>query len=374
MFNSNSREKNNFKPDQVLTIKDFVKNAQYRQKQEAGKRNTWKKLAALAMIFFLATILWYGLRTNAALEKISTKESTFWEKIIRLLPVDKSFFLHLPVEKSIFEEPNTINKRINFLILGIRGENDPNGGLLTDANIILSVRPYDNRIALISLPRDLFIETPGTSGKRKLNEVYEIGRKKNHSQELDYVKAVVGGISGLPIHYAVLINFSGFKDLIDSLGGIELNLEKPFVEQVPFEEGAISLPAGRQIIYGQTALLYTRARISSSDFDRSKRQEEVIKSVYAKLNKTGVLLNPYRLDKIFSVIENNMKIDMRVWEIEETIKILAKIGGQKITTKVIDSGPEKLLYSGYTDDGAFILLPTGGDYKKIQEVIKNIFD
>lgn len=372
MFNDISQGKN--KPDQILTIKDFVKNSQYRQRQEASKRNAWKKLTILALFFFLAVISWYGLRTNAALEKISTKESTFWEKIIRLLPIDKSFFLHLPVEKSIFEEPDTIDKRINFLILGIRGENDPNGGLLTDTNMILSIRPYDDKIALISLPRDLFIETPGTSGKHKLNEIYEIGRKKNHLQELDYVKSVVSGISGLPIHYAVLINFNGFRDLIDSLGGIELNLEKPFAEQVPFEEGAISLPAGRQVIYGQTALLYTRARMSSSDFDRSRRQEEVIKAVYAKLKKTGVLLNPYRLDKIFSAIENNIKTDMRVWEIEETIKILAKIGSPKIITKVIDSGPEKLLYSGYTNDGAFVLLPSTGDYKKIQGVIRNIFD
>ncbi len=374
MFNNIRREKSGLKPDQILTMKDFVKNSQYQQKREEGRRNAWKKIAAIALIFFFAAILWYGLRTNAALEKISTKENSFWEKIIRILPIDKSFFLYLPLEKSIFEEPNTPSKRINFLILGIRGENDPSGGLLTDTSIILSIKPYDNKIALISLPRDLFVEMPGTGEKRKLNEAYEIGRKKNHLQELDYVKSVVSNISGITIHYVVLINFEGFKDLIDSLGGIELNFEKPFVEPVPFEEGSISLPQGKQILDGKTALLYTRARMSTSDFDRSRRQEDVIKAIYAKLTKTGLLLNPYRLNKILGVIENNVKTDMRVWEIEEMIKILARAERPKIITRVIDSGPEKLLYSEYTSDGAFVLLPTNGDYKKIQEVIRNIFD
>lgn len=354
----------------IVDLKNF-KNVQSKEK----KRHFTKKLMIFMFVLILGVGLWYGLRANQAMEKISIEEGSFLERVIRLLPIDKSFLVKLPIEKSVFEEPNTQEKLVNYLILGMRGADDlKNGGLLADSSIVVSVRPYDNKVALISVPRDLYVEMPGLDKKHKLNEAYELGEKRNSGKGLDYAKSIFSNITGIPIHYAVIVNFQAFKDLVDSVGGVELNLDKPFSEAVPFEEGTISLPAGKQTIDGKTALLYARARFSSSDFDRSRRQQEIIKNVYAKLDKTGILLNPYRLDKLLKIVENNTRTDMKVWEIEETVKLFAGLKSPGIVTKVIDSGPEKLLYSTYSDEGAFILLPTNGNYDKIHEVIKNIFD
>lgn len=367
----NNASKNYFDEHRrVIDLKNF-RNVQDKEK----KRHFAKKLLIFVLVALLGVGIWYGLRTNWALEKMSIKEGSVLERIIRLLPIDKSFMAKLPIEKSIFEEPNTPEKRINYLILGMRGADDlKNGGLLADSSMIVSVRPYDNKIGLISVPRDLYVEMPGLNKSRKLNEAYEIGETRNPGKGLDYAKSVFSNITGIPVHYAIIVDFDAFKDLVDSIGGVEITLDKPFSDPVPLEEGLVSLPAGKQTIDGKTALMYSRVRFSSSDFDRSRRQQQVIKGVYTKLTKTGILLNPYRVNKIFGALENNIRTDMKVWETEETVKLFAGIKSPDIKTKVIDSGPENLLYSAYSSEGAFILLPTGGNYAKIHEDIKNIFD
>ncbi len=367
MFENILKKKNGFKEIEIAQLNDFS-----RFRQENIKKTIIKKIIFGIIVAVFATGIWYGVRANQAMENISTNNGSFLKRILRLLPLDNSFIFGLPVETSIFEEPDSMEKRINFLILGMRGKDDPNGGLLADSSIIVSVRPFDNKIALISIPRDLFVFMPGLNESRKLNEAYEIGEKQNSGKGLEYAKSVFSDISGVPIHFAVIVNFKAFKDLINSLGGVELNLQKSFVEAVPFEEGSISLPAGRQTIDGETALLYARARMSSSDFDRSKRQQEIIKAIYGKIAKTGIILNPYRLDKLLDIMEANIRTDMQFWEMTEALKIFSKLKDLSINTKVIDTGSEKILYSAFTGEGAFILLPTGDDYTKIHEVVKNM--
>lgn len=369
MFENILKKKNNSIEIKITRLADFNHSCGENRKKIIIK----KVIIGIIAAVFIAGI-WYGARANQAMENISTNDGSFIQRILHLLPLDNSFIFTLPVETSILEEPDTMEKRVNFLILGMRGKDDPNGGLLADSSIIVSIRPFDNKIALISVPRDLFVFMPGLNENRKINEAYEIGEKQTPGKGLEYAKSIFSNVSGVPVHFAVIVNFKAFKDLIDSLGGVELNLQKPFVEAVPFEEGSINLPAGRQIIDGDTALLYTRARMSSSDFDRSRRQQEVIKAIYGKAAKTGIILNPYRLNKLLNIMEANARTDMQVWEMEEAVKLFSGIKNPDIKTKVIDTGSEKLLYSTYSSEGAFILLPTGDDYIKIHEVIKNIFN
>lgn len=363
------RKKNNSMEIRVTRLADFNRSHEIKRKNKVIR-----KIITGMIAIMLITGVWYGARANQVLENISTNDGSFIQRILHLLPIDNSFIFKLPVETSVLEEPNTIEKRINILILGMRGKDDPNGGLLADSNIILSLRPYDSKIALISVPRDLYVFMPKINENRKLNEAYETGEKLTPGKGLEYTRSIFSDIAGVPVHFAIIVNFKALKNLINSLGGIELNLQKPFTEAVPFEEGSISLPAGRQTIDGDTALLYTRARMSSSDFDRSRRQQEVIKAIYSKVAKTGIILNPYRLNKLLGIMEANIRTDMQVWEMEEIIKLFSQLKSPEIKTKVIDTGSEKLLYSTYTSEGAFILLPTENNYNKINEIIKNIFN
>jgi len=364
-----STKQNYFDSQNIVDLKNF-NDVQKTEKNRFFR----KKILAVILIVFISIGMWYIARANQTLYMIAVRGDSVLERILRMLPLSRSILLSLPIERSIFDEPNTPEKRINYLLLSMRGKDDPNGGLLTDSIIIVSIRPSDNKIALISVPRDLYVPMPGTDKSRKLNEAYEIGEKQSAGNGLNYVSSIVGDVSGLKIHFAATINFKGFSDVIDSLGGVELNLDKPFSEAVPFEEGYISLPAGKQTIDGKTALLYTRARMSSSDFDRSRRQQEIIKAIYAKAIGSGIIFNPYRLDKLLKIVENNFKTNMKVGEIEETVKLFKNIKSPTIKTKVIDNGPEKLLYSSYNDEGAYILLPTDGNYNRIRDDVKNIFN
>lgn len=369
MFENILNKKNISGEIRITRLADFN-----RPHEENRKKKIIKKaiIGIIAAIFIMG--IWYGARANQALENISTNDGSFFRRILRLLPLDSSFLFKLPVETSILEEPNTIEKRVNFLILGMRGKDDPNGGLLADSSIIASVRPYDSKIALISIPRDLSVFMPGLNENRKLNEAYEIGEKQTPGKGLEYARSIFSDIMGVPVHFAVIVNFKAFKNIIDSLGGVELNLAKPFIEAVPFEEGSINLPAGRQTIDGDTALLYTRARMSSSDFDRSRRQQEVIKAIYGKIIRTGIILNPYRLNKLLNIMEAGIRTDMQVWEMEKTIQLFSGLKNTDIKTKVIDTGSEKLLYSTHNSEGAFILLPAEDNYNRIREIAKNIFN
>ena len=107
----------------------------------------------------------------------------------------------LPTEQPFQDkDPN----RLNVLLLGLRGENDPHGGLLTDSIMLVSVEKKSGKIALISIPRDLYVKIPGTDTWEKINSAHAYGEeKKRGSGGILYSKAIVSDISGLYIDYAV---------------------------------------------------------------------------------------------------------------------------------------------------------------------------
>ncbi len=116
---------------------------------------------------------------------------------------------------------------VNFLVLGIPGENYE-GPYLSDTIIIFSYNLKTNQIVSISLPRDIWSETL----KDKINSAYAYGyvKKNNPEDGIKLAKAEVTRITGIPIHYGLVINFNEFKELIDILGGIEVEVENSFTD------------------------------------------------------------------------------------------------------------------------------------------------
>lgn len=285
----------------------------------------------------------------------------------------------LPVSE---DAPKTVkdSDRINILLLGLRGVGDPNGGLLTDTIILLSIQKSTNKVAMISIPRDLYVKMPILSGqktpaiKEKINFAYAMGEEKKRGAGLAFSKVAVEDVTGLYIDYVVSVDFQAFKEIVDILGGIDVYLEKPFSETTQFsKEILLELPAGKNHLDGEKALFFVRSRYSTNDFERARRQQKVMLAMKDKAISLGVLLNPIKIFELLSSFGRHIRTNMSFGDINGLISLVNNLNPESIIGKVFDTSEQGLLYASTSDKGAYILLPVGDNFDKIREVCKNIF-
>jgi LCP family protein required for cell wall assembly len=332
-------------------------------------------LVFLGILIFAAVFFGHtAYQVNSTFNKISSSEGSFWKSVIAFLPLEKRVYKFLPLGGNAFSQnENEEEGRTNVLFLGIRGENDPNGGLLSDTIMIASIKPEENKAALISVPRDLWVEMPGHNYHQKINYAYALGTKEKYDGGgLAYSKKVISDISGLPIHYAFSVDFVAFQEIIDTLGGVTIYLDKPFSDPFQFAEGTISLPAGSQNIDGETALLYARARYGSSDFDRARRQQQILLGIENKALNLGVLANPFKITAILKTIGRHVRTDMEFWELQELLEAKKEMDNPEIIRKVFDTSEQGLLYASNIE-GSYVLLPVGDNFDEIHKKCRDIF-
>ncbi|HET7099212.1 MAG TPA: LCP family protein [Patescibacteria group bacterium] len=224
--------------------------------------------------------------------------------------------------------------RTNILILGKAGK-DHAGGDLTDTMILVSLSINSPNIAMVSLPRDLWI----AQIRAKINSSYHYGG-------LSLAKSNTELVLGIPVHYGLVLDFSGFKDIVDVLGGISVNVENTFTDNLYPIAGrendlcdgdilfkcryeSITFTSGLQTMDGATALEFVRSRhaegTEGTDIAREARQQKIIGAIENKIMDPKVFLN--------------FKKDLAVWKV-----VMASIetdissdGGAILARKVFDS-------------------------------------
>ena len=268
--------------------------------------------------------------------------------------------------------PDKDSNRLDILILGIRGEDDPDasfgGPLLTDSIQIFSYNKTTKKSSIISIPRDLFI-TIHDQKKDKINSAYEYGL--SHSpNSLQFIKDKISQISGVYMDNVIVFDFSSFKEIVDSLDGIDVTLTVPFNEAQQWG-ASFSLPAGLNHFDGQTALYYARSRYSSNDFDRSRRQQQIMLAIKDKLLKLNFLSDPIKSFSILTLIKNDVKTDIGVWNINEFLNLANQVKFDQIKHSVIST--ENFLIES-KDNGAYILLPKSGNLQEIKQFFQNSLD
>ncbi len=292
---------------------------------------------------------------------------------------------------------------------------------MADTIMVASIEPKENKVALISIPRDLYVDNPVWGNKTKINAVYAAGEENGKKQGIEEMEKVVGDIAGIPIHYTVSINFKGFTDLVDALGGITIHLSEPFSEPQQFHEsqvcdsyvytvptkppqyqykyhtrtdgtrvivkayplcynsneecgGNFSLPAGDNQLNGAKALCYARSRYTSSDFERAKRQQIVIQQIKERALSIGTLADFGKVNAIMNALGDNVRTDMEPWEMEHLFSIYQKISNPQLYQRVLENSNEGLLYTPpETPEAGYILLPQGDNYDKIRSLFRDIF-
>ena len=266
--------------------------------------------------------------------------------------------------------------RINILFLGYGGSGHQ-GSYLTDTIQILSIDAENKSMAMLSIPRDLYVEVKLPSYAGKINTLYDLGNKQTKEGGANLVKQEIGKILDLPIHYYVGLDFNGFKKAVDSVGGIDINVPKalydpnyPADDMIRYQ--TVDIKAVQQHMNGETALKYARSRETTSDFDRSARQQLVASAFKAKVMSTGVLASPSKVVLLMNAITSNVRTDLTINEIQQLSKIAKDIDSSKVATEVLDDSAEGPFYSD-SSSGTYYLKPKNGSWTKTRQIVHKLF-
>ena len=270
--------------------------------------------------------------------------------------------------------------RINILLLGIGGAGH-DGPYLSDTNIILSIKPSANQVAMISVPRDLAVKI-NEHGIRKINNADAFGEAQQANGGGEYARKIFEQTFNTNIPYYARVDFTAFKELIDAVGGITINIERSFVDTAyPGPNNSfqtISFSAGLQKIDGERALMFARSRHGSngegSDFARAKRQQLALSAFKKKLLSAGAYLNPITLQKIITSLSQHIITNMDFGQIMYLVGMAKDFNSEDVKTLVIDDSPNGFLKSIISEDGAYLLVSKTGDYSGINSAINNIFE
>lgn len=261
-------------------------------------------------------------------------------------------------------------ERINVLILGIDRRENEEGPWRTDTMIVATLDPQSKNAAMLSIPRDLYVPIPAPgAGENRINTANFYGDSSKYpGGGPALAKKTIEYNFAIPIHYYVLIDFDGFRKIIDALGGIDIDVPEAIDDpEYPTEDYGImhlQIPAGRQHMNGDLALKYARSRKTTSDFDRSKRQMQVILAVRDKALKLNALAQaPQLLAQLRDTIETDMPPDQML----ALAPVVAQVRADNIKSRSVDL---TMTYEIKLNTGADVLWP---DREKIGALISDLF-
>ncbi|GIW69257.1 MAG: hypothetical protein KatS3mg101_0004 [Patescibacteria group bacterium] len=302
--------------------------------------------------------------------------------------------------------------RTNVLILGsdkrLTGA-ESSRNILTDTILIASIGKVDKDVVLISLPRDLWVKSPA-GYSCKINEVYAYSKEGEGASNL---RSVIQDVLGIPIHYHIMVSFDLFKEIVDTLGGIEITVDNPFTDyEYPVEnmensscgkseeeikkmlEENMSLTSifpcryekiefaqGAQTMNGETALKFVRSRHGNNnentDFARARRQQKVIMAIKNKSLTLQTLINPTKLKSLYEAYSNNTDTDIDFGAVNSFYLLSQQINFDRVVSIVLDDRSSAdeggLLYSPVDKtlyNGKYVLLPQTGDYTQIHAFVQ----
>jgi LCP family protein required for cell wall assembly len=270
----------------------------------------------------------------------------------------------------------------NILLVGVGGEGH-DGANLTDTIIVASIDYKNKLVPMLSIPRDLYVETKQT-GRSRINYVYYAAMTQfGHGAAMNVVKETVSKITGIPIQYYIKINFQGFEKIVDSLGGVDVNVEKdiydpeyPRGETIYYE--TFSIKAGPQHLDGKTALKYARSRKTTSDFDRAKRQQQILYAIKDKALSLNILTDPGKIQSLYNSVSESIETNLSLAEIIEMAKIAKDLGKESTLPMVINDDPTAcggLVYTPAREyfGNASVLLFAGNNYDYMQLFVNTAF-
>lgn len=294
---------------------------------------------------------------------------------------------------------------INIVLLGYGGGSH-DGAYLTDSIMVVHIDPKRHKVFLISIPRDIWVKIPtnGSDGNYwKINAAYELGlddtsypNKQQQFKGADgsgrLAEYIVSQVTGLPIDYFVGMDFSGFKHTIDTLGGVDINVETAFTDpeypldgkeadlcghqpsEIPVLDALATQSAvetiypcryetlhfdtGSQHMDGERALSYVRSRHSTedgTDFGRAKRQRNLLVAVKQKIFSAGFIP---QIIPFTSSLGDDLRTDMSIDDVKTFLQNATSLNKYQISTLALTD--QNFLTDTFSSDGQAILEPKDG--------------
>jgi LCP family protein required for cell wall assembly len=263
-------------------------------------------------------------------------------------------------------------ERVTILLLGVDKREGEHGPWRTDTVILGTIDPESKMAGMLSIPRDLWVPIPGY-GENRINSANFIGdRDKYPGGGPALAKKAVEYNFGVPVHYYVLVDFEGFEKIIDTIGGIDVNVERTLHDEKypdpspdnPNRVKTVHFEAGLQHMDGKAALEYARSRKSTSDFDRSHRQLQIIMAVREQALRLNLIP---RVPDLMVTLADTVQTDLQPGNIITLARLAGEIEQDNIKSVVIDPN---MTVEHVTANGAWVLLPIR---EKIRPRVEELF-
>lgn len=272
--------------------------------------------------------------------------------------------------------------RVNVVVLGYGGAGH-DGANLTDSLMVISMVPGDHATTLISVPRDLWVQVPPGSGQyAKINVAYQDGLSNGFGglpagREAGGAEAArkVSDVLGVDVPYWLTIDFHGFRELVDALGGVDITVPTAFTARYPANDDptidaswkTIHFNTGTQHMNGEQAIEYARARYvlqplsEGTDFARSARQQILIRAILSRARQPGAWPG---ITGATDALQRSLYTNLSLADLALFAQKLDLNSAQRV-------GLQDVLVDGQSNGGQDILLPTNGDWNAIKQYVSS---
>ncbi len=249
--------------------------------------------------------------------------------------------------------------RMTILVMGLDRRTGENFISRTDSMMLLSLDPANQTASMMSVPRDLYVDIPGYS-RQRINTAFFLGALYGGDGETSGAELAMQTIErniGVPVDHYVLIDFDTVMSVIDTFGGVTIDVENTIVDnQYPdmnYGYDPLYIPAGENVMDGELALKYMRTRHGSTDFDRSQRQQQLILAFRDQVLASGITGISRRIPAVYQTVTDGIFTDLTVRELTSVLMAGIEINPDNIQRGVLDYN---YVYSHTTERGESVLI------------------
>ncbi len=296
-------------------------------------------LAMLAAISILTVAVVLQWQARAVVATIQQEDPRFQQRPVNNLPTAVPLGVLVPSPVAASDAlpvatrpplptrnlPNTLTEPLNVLLVGVDARPTEEAPARSDTLIVAHIDPVAGWVSLLSIPRDSVVLVPDF-GWSKINAAYTLGAMNAQALYGSGTSADAGGgalaaetveqFLGIRIDYIAQVDFNGFQQVVDAVGGVLVDVERPLLDaEYPTDDYGVErvyIPAGLQMLNGRDALIYARSRHGSNDFDRGKRQQQVLRALAARVRGQNALEQAQLLPAAAEVLAANVRTTMPI--------------------------------------------------------------
>jgi polyisoprenyl-teichoic acid--peptidoglycan teichoic acid transferase len=254
---------------------------------------------------------------------------------------------------------NNGQETVNFLLIG--SDRRPGGSFRTDTLVIAILRPHEGQVSLISIPRDLWVSIPGSENQR-INTAYQLGNSIGYpGGGAGLLKDTILYNLGIRIDHTAMVEFDGFSRIVETLGGVDVPVSCPYTDwrlidpsfDPENENNWYLYTTGPGLVHmdGDLALWYARSRLKSNDFDRGRRQQEVLRALFTQALQANTLS---RIPELYNDLKETVVTDLGLGDILSLALYAPEMTNADIRSYYIRP---PYVSSWITEGGAYVLLP-----------------